>query len=382
MSDDALNSELQDAQIFRIDDLPEPSQVVQKSPRPSKTKRQAQIVQQPGSKLMGFSANVKQRTTIQAAKVSPMAKRKKVSPPISLMSSDEEEDECNENEMKEFQQIMETPMLQVFDDVAEKTQKNLLEWVQFQNFSEALFEEQGAPTGHYPNTVLLFLCFFAVHYRMPSDELFNEEREQMIDQLFTVLPPRSETKTWNTKILDMAKRIMTRRENLSAGPNLAECAQVMMQTLKELESGPLLFMPLACLPNIWENMDASYQTFVSLAHLKTLFAYFKSLKLSTPNAIPQSAAGGNWSANMATTSTSSMSAPIQTQLVAVRGSREAASGDVPENFDLDDEFMSLTSRFGSGKTSLDITLQTATQSKTLKAEVLMDDLVYELKIYK
>jgi len=33
------------------------------------------------------------------------------------------------------------------------------------------------------------------------------------------------------------------------------------------------------------------------------------------------------------------------------------------------------------KTSLDISLQTATRSKTLKAEVQMADLIYDLKIY-
>jgi len=77
-----------------------------------------------------------------------------------------------------------------------------------------------------------------------------------------------------------------------------------------------------------------------------------------------------------------MCALIQTQLVAVRGSREVALAEQRGELDLDEEFMSLTSRFASGKTSLDITLQTDTQSKTLKAEVQMEELIYDLKIYK
>jgi len=74
--------------------------------------------------------------------------------------------------------------------------------------------------------------------------------------------------------------------------------------------------------------------------------------------------------------------PIQTVLVAAPGSVEAESGVTDELPDIDEEFSLLTSQLTSRKTSIDISLQMATQSKTLKAEVQMQDYVYDLKIYK
>lgn len=63
-------------------------------------------------------------------------------------------------------------------------------------------------------------------------------------------------------------------------------------------------------------------------------------------------------------SISHMSAPIQMHLVAVYGSKEVPYGNDADEFD--EEFSSITSRFQSGKASLDISLQTDKQSKTLK----------------
>ncbi|XP_050443866.1 uncharacterized protein LOC126847600 [Adelges cooleyi] len=107
-----------------------------------------------------------------------------------------------------------------------------------------------------------------------------------------------------------------------------------------------------------------------------------NLTWDSNNAINQRVNNSDSSRNTATTSTSSTRAHIQTQLVAVPGSVVAPSGGHGEDFDIDDEFSSLTSKLTTGRISLDISLQKDTQSKTAKAHVLMEDYVYELKMYK
>ncbi|XP_050420226.1 uncharacterized protein LOC126833114 isoform X9 [Adelges cooleyi] len=107
-----------------------------------------------------------------------------------------------------------------------------------------------------------------------------------------------------------------------------------------------------------------------------------NLTWDSNNAINQRVNNSDSSQNTATTSTSSTRVLTQTQLVAVPGSVAAASGEHVEEFDIDDEFSSLNSKLTTGKISLDISLQKDTQSKTAKAHVLMEDYVYELKMYK
>ncbi|KAL5238916.1 hypothetical protein ACI65C_006326 [Semiaphis heraclei] len=82
------------------------------------------------------------------------------------------------------------------------------------------------------------------------------------------------------------------------------------------------------------------------------------------------------------TYTLSTPAPIQTVLVAVPGSVEVPSGETEGCPNIEDEFSQLTSQLLSGKQSLDISLQMATQSKILKAEVQMEEYVYDLKLYR
>jgi len=69
-------------------------------------------------------------------------------------------------------------------------------------------------------------------------------------------------------------------------------------------------------------------------------------------------------------------------LVAVPGSVEVQSGETAGYPNIEEEFLQLTSQLQSGKQSLDISLQMATQSKILKAEVQMEEFIYDLKLYR
>lgn len=85
---------------------------------------------------------------------------------------------------------------------------------------------------------------------------------------------------------------------------------------------------------------------------------------------------------MTTTCTSPTHAPIQTEVVDVRGSSTVSLGGDGEDLDFDEELASLASRLATGSGSLDITLQTAESPFMLSAEKRMEQYVYELKIYR
>lgn len=84
----------------------------------------------------------------------------------------------------------------------------------------------------------------------------------------------------------------------------------------------------------------------------------------------------------ATTSTSSTRAPTQTRLAVVRGCRPVRDTSDSEDDDLDAEFSAMSSRFRTGKTSLDILLQMGGKNVISKAEVQMEDVVFDLKVYE
>ena len=180
------------------------------------------------------------------------------------------------------------------------------------------------------------------------------------------------------------KKFPTFNQELKPTGNLLLAWTCIQQTIKSMGIMPYEYLPVSCMLDIWENMVDTSRTFVSRQHLRILHNYFKNFDPTclVHNASQTVLDNGDLYPDTATTSTSYTSAPIQTQLVAVRGSTAVQRGDDVEERDLDDEFTCLTSRFTTGKTSLDISLQKDTQSKILKAEVKMEDYVYELKIYK
>lgn len=88
------------------------------------------------------------------------------------------------------------------------------------------------------------------------------------------------------------------------------------------------------------------------------------------------------SQSIPTTSTSATLAPTQTKLVVVPGLKQVKHGGNGEDRDLGAALSRLTSRLNNGTPSLDITIQMASNPYTSKAEMVMEDLVYDLKIYR
>lgn len=145
---------------------------------------------------------------------------------------------------------------------------------------------------------------------------------------------------------------------------------------------PFEYMPARCITDTWIRLTSTSQRYVLRSTLQSIHDFCVSSRPDWPDATPKLAIASESLAPMATTSMSSTPARTQMLLVAARGSREAQSGTDGGDVDIDEEFTSILSRFRTGRASLDITLQKANQTNTLKAEVSMDELVYELKIYR
>lgn len=129
---------------------------------------------------------------------------------------------------------------------------------------------------------------------------------------------------------------------------------------------------------LWDQLKGIAPIYVSRKEMKILFTALKNYaKISVKDLPAMVDFASSPLTATATTSTSSTPAQIQTVLVAVPRSREVHPSEGSESLDLNEEFTCLTSRFQTGKTSLDISLQLDTQSKTLKAEVEMMDYVYD-----
>lgn len=313
---------------------------------------------------------------------SPKKQKKQVAPiqPVTVISSSDEE------EMSNYQMLQDHLIFDLFETVKQNSAQDLFDWDIFSTFLNALYEDRAYPKNYYPVTVLIILHFLMVHG--PKWKDLDLETKQIIvagllDINMGTLPQQMNSPIMVKTHLTM-KKFPAFSQELKPTDNLLVAWTCIQQTIKSLGIMPYEYLPVSSMLDIWENMVDTSRTFVSRQHLRILHNYFKNFD---PTCLVHNESqcvidNGDSFLDTATTSTSYTSAPIQTQLVAVRGSTEVRRGDDVDERDLDDEFTCLTSRFTTGKTSLDISLQKDTQSKILKAEVKMEDYVYELKIYK
>lgn len=274
----------------------------------------------------------------------------------------------------------------------EQSQQDLLQWEIFVNFSNALYEDVKKPLMKpeqklhmYPITILVLLNFLMLstkHWK----HVVTERKEQIIANLMDIFRVSDNSLPDVQNILEPIRKFMSKfptynHENVKIGNLWTSWMKVLYQTAKS-DLSPYEYMPASSLLSIWEQTDVTSQMFVSRAHLTTIFNFYMNYEPASTLATKKPETNFESCPSTATTSMLPMSARTQTRLAVVFGSKEAGSGDGIDERDIDDEFSSLTSRFQTGKTSLDILLQKDTQSKTLKAEVRMEDFVYDLKIYK
>lgn len=172
----------------------------------------------------------------------------------------------------------------------------------------------------------------------------------------------------------------------SSGPmanlTLYDSVMILLTKLYWQVETKLETMHLNCITDTWEALPLTCRTYASRRDMQSLFNFMMNYNWAFETVTKERETNFDSYRNTATTSTSSTRALTQTHLAVVHGSKEVQSGGSGDAFDLDDEFLSLDSRFSTGKTSLDISLQTDTLQKQYKAEVQMEEFVYELKIYK
>lgn len=349
-------------------DIPNETQVVDEPMQVGNTDQQSNATQSRLTKKrndkLGFTSGK------QTAKKKKMATP--VPPPVTVISSSDEE------ETSTYQMLQDHLIFDLFETVKQNSSEDLLDWNVFSTFIEALYEGRPHPKNHFPVPVLIILHFMMIHN--PKWENIDVETKHTV--ISGLLDIKHKMSTLMAKTNMTMKKFPTFNQSLKPAEDLLAAWNGMKCTIDLLGMTPYEYMPVSCMFDIWENTVDTSRTFVSRQHLKILHNYFKNLDPTLIPLVNENQVNGDSYLDMATTSTSYTSAPIQTQLVAVRGSTEVRRGDDVSEQDLDDEFMSLTSRFSTGKTSLDISLQKDTQSKILKAEVKMEEYVYELKIYK
>lgn len=275
-------------------------------------------------------------------------------------------------------------------DLMEETRqkkKNLLDFTIFWEFMCLLMADSNTNENLMPIPVIIILQFLMIQTPLWEkvesfsrqtilSSLFDSDAVQLTDEETEIV---HNFKAKNFKIL---QRFRTTNPTCPrTNHTLGQSMDHMMEVIQTLDMTPFEYAPLVYITRIWEALDDTYRTYVSRAHPRILHTFYTKYE---PSCLGKSLSSNPRESSLftATTSTSPMCAPIQTRLVAAAGSMEVKSGGQQKEFDIDDVFTSLSSRFTTGKTSLDISLQVDTQNKTLKSEVLMDEIVYDLKIYK
>lgn len=273
--------------------------------------------------------------------------------------------------------------------------KDLLQWTIFLEFANVLFPD--SPTGMFPITTILLLHFLA----LATDHWAAVDREIAEYFLMRTLTTYETDNDWNSgtsKCVDMSNVVHKISAYLRkfpcfqfnghqpvTGQTMTVDAQwnVVVSVLNKMPNArPYENMPASYIGDIWTRLGSTCRTHVSRTTLMTLHVFFTSSKVALNDRTPRLRTDLESSRYTASTSTSHMRAHSPTDRVDVRGSTEARYGGKQKYIDIDDEFISLTSKFKTGKTSLDILLQRDTQPNTLKAEVMMEENIYELKIYR
>lgn len=291
-------------------------------------------------------------------------KKKRMSPVVSLVSSEDEE-------INELNEIFETPIILLGERMLKASNQNLTEFETFFNFSEALFQHTDPDyIGSLPILSLVILLAHLPQHTTPIivdvflDKMLNPSQWKPQKQL-------------QKKQLQVASILC--QENTDSGLNVWLEWMKLQKLIHPTKTSIIEDWQVKSLLRIWEVHADTSRIFVSRRVARKLFNSLMNYE-SYPDHLLQD----NSVLCPVTTPTYTLSTPARTQtvLVAVPGSREVQSGEQEDSLNIDDEFTLLTSQLQNGKTSLDISLQMATQSKTLKAEVQMAEYVYDLKIYR
>ncbi|ACI01074.1 putative non-structural protein [Dysaphis plantaginea densovirus] len=332
------------------------------TPPPTPKKKQSMLRKKHNS-VLGFSLDEPRQKKQKPQELVKISTGPTSSQTVTLVSSDEEENELNE--------IYQTPVVKLGARMLKSSKQDIRNFEVFMSFSEALFQHNNPDyVGCLPLIALVIhMCHLPQWKLTKSVENFvasmlNPKRWRPIVQL----------NHWQLQ----AASIMC-SENLETGENV---------WLEWMKLQPLIYPTMTPdienwrvkhLLDIWEALPDTSRTFVSRRTARNLFN-----SLSMFDNYPDYLLKSKCDLCPATipTSTSYTPALTQTVLVAVPGSVEVQSGEAGGLPDIEDEFSQLTSQLLSGKQSIDISLQMAMQSKILKAEVQMQDYVYDLKVYR
>lgn len=299
--------------------------------------------------------------------------------------------------------LRETPMRQLRDVILSRSKRDIVEWKVFSDFADQMFpheyETMDRQTSnqrmYYPTKTLLLLHFLPL-VRISTNTPFTVLCEYLEEML--------QADRYNSDHMSVSSRWTTARKELSAMMNrlpvfqyiatsntwtvckersLTELWIIGLQYLQTVpEAIPLESMPASSAIDMWTLTESTYRRYVSRTALMGLHEYFTSSRWDWLDRTHPQRIDGECSASTATTSMSCTPARTQTVLAVVRGSREAQGGDVGDGRDIDEEFTSLTSRFRTGRPSLDISLSRDTQPNTLVASVLMEEWIYDLRLYR
>ncbi|XP_050443878.1 uncharacterized protein LOC126847616 [Adelges cooleyi] len=335
---------------------------------PTKPTKQATLKKRPNSKL-GFSSGQKHP---------PPTKRTK---PLTDGQVIELDDSADEEHNKLWKNMQSTTLL----NLPVKTIVDLGEFTNFSGFMEVLLEDDVPQQMLMPSIAVVIMMAVLVEKNprpgMPKAELLST----LLNFQTWKTPTTTFMTTLKKKFYEIPIcRIPQPDQSTTADQGnlfdtyLILAAQIYWKTTTDcLEN-----TPLSSVTDIWAAISHTSRTYVSLRDARNLLAFMLSLQWDSDVANKVPVTNSASCRNTGTTCTSSTPVLTQTQLVAVPGSVVAPSGGQDDEIDIDDEFSSLTSKLSTGKISLDISLQKDTQSKTAKAHVMMEDFVYELKIYK
>ncbi|XP_050443882.1 uncharacterized protein LOC126847619 [Adelges cooleyi] len=349
--------DLQETEIFTQEHQPIASTSTAAPTKP----KQTTLKKRPNAKL-GFTS-------------APHHQPKKTKQPsnqvIELVDS---EDETTDRTWREMQS---TTLL----NLPVKTIVDLADFTHFSGFMEVLLTED------VPIESLMLMPTVAVVIMMA---IFVNKNPMPNISKAEILATLLNFQLWKCPTLNVMQDLKTklysipvcRIPNTDDSSNLFDTYMIILGQIYWKTTDCLENTPLSCISDIWEAVPPTSRTYVSLRDAKSLLNFMLNSRWDSSSAIRQPESSSELYRNTATTSTSCTPALTQTQLVAVPGSVIAPSGGHGDELDIDDEFSSLTSKLSTGRISLDISLQKDTQSKTAKAHVIMEDYVYELKMYK
>lgn len=254
------------------------------------------------------------------------------------------------------------------DEVKKNGKVELSNPAEFMDFQNAMFK---GPEIHVPLVAIIMFM-----YVIPSNPA-PISRDIFLERVLNY-------KMWNRqlKIYQLQIKQVIQDWELAVETKIWDTFQTLLRTLYDNTETEFYNLRVKHLLDLWAATKDIAQSSVSCREAKLLLGSLMNYEKICLNDEAPMTINSESSRFTETTSTSCTPAHTQMVLVAAPGSKAVQRKEEVNSLDLDEEFTCLTSRFQTGKASLDISLQLDTQSKTLKAEVEMQDYVYDLKIYR